>query len=166
MNQFKQYLFGREFLVRTDRAALTWFQKTPEVMGQQARWQKRLLEFFKIQHHPEVKHWKADALSRRPCSHQGAAYRLKATGRWANSLSLIGVTTDEEESTPGWRETENAVNVQASEGALNIGNGQEAFLETTWEPPDVWSTAKSAATWNDIMAEVWYGEDGRPEGRS
>ena len=36
MKLFKQYLLGREFLVRTDHAALTWLQKTPEMMGQQA----------------------------------------------------------------------------------------------------------------------------------
>ena len=39
MKQFKQYLLGKDFLVRTDHAALTWLQRTPEMMGQQARWQ-------------------------------------------------------------------------------------------------------------------------------
>lgn len=38
MKSFKQYLFGREFLVRTDYTALTWLQKTLEMVGQQARW--------------------------------------------------------------------------------------------------------------------------------
>ena len=37
MKLFKQYLLGREFLVRTDHAALTWLQKIPEMMGLQAR---------------------------------------------------------------------------------------------------------------------------------
>ena len=36
MKLFKQYLLGREFLVRTDHAALMW----PEMMGQLARWQE------------------------------------------------------------------------------------------------------------------------------
>ena len=33
MKLFKQYLLGREFLVQTDHAALTWLQKTPEMMA-------------------------------------------------------------------------------------------------------------------------------------
>ena len=57
MKQFKQYLLGKKFLIRTDHAALTWLQRTPEMMGQQARWQERLPEFnFKIQHRPGTKH--------------------------------------------------------------------------------------------------------------
>ena len=63
MKQFKQYLLEKEFLVRTDHAALTWLQRTPEMMGQQACWQERLQEFnFKIQHRPGTKHGNADAL--------------------------------------------------------------------------------------------------------
>ena len=45
MKQFKQYLLGKEFLVRTDHAALTWLQRAPEILGQQARWLERLQEF-------------------------------------------------------------------------------------------------------------------------
>ena len=49
--QFKQYLLGREFVIRTDHAALTWLQRTPDIIGQQARWQERMQEFnFKIPH--------------------------------------------------------------------------------------------------------------------
>ena len=67
MKLFKQYLLGRDFLVRTDHAALIWLQKTPEMMRQQARWQERLQEFsLKIQDRPRNKHGNADALSRRP----------------------------------------------------------------------------------------------------
>ena len=68
MKLFKQYLLGREFLVRTDHAALTWRQKTPEMIGQQARWQERL----KSQHRTSIKHENADALSRRPYRRPGS----------------------------------------------------------------------------------------------
>ena len=61
MKLFKQYLLIREFLVRTDHAALTWLQKAPEMMNQTARWQKRLQELsLKIQHRPGMKHGNAD----------------------------------------------------------------------------------------------------------
>jgi len=35
---FRQYLLGRSFVIRTDHAALTWLQRTPEPVGQNARW--------------------------------------------------------------------------------------------------------------------------------
>ena len=54
VKQFKQYLLGRKFLVRTNYAALTWLQRTSEMIGQQVRWQERLQEFsFTIQHRRE-----------------------------------------------------------------------------------------------------------------
>jgi len=31
---FRQYLLGRSFVIRTDHAALTWLQRTPEPIGQ------------------------------------------------------------------------------------------------------------------------------------
>ena len=37
VKQFKQYLLEREFFIRTDHAALTWLQRTPDIIGQQAR---------------------------------------------------------------------------------------------------------------------------------
>ena len=36
VKQFKQYLLGREFVIRTDHAALTWLQRTTDIIGQQA----------------------------------------------------------------------------------------------------------------------------------
>ena len=87
MKLFKQYLLGREFLVRTDHAVLTWLQKTPEMMGQQARWQERLQEFsFQIQHRPGAKHGNADALSRRPCRRPGCCLP-------ADDAEKVGTTT-------------------------------------------------------------------------
>src|SRR5437867_4229034 len=65
--QFRSYLLGREFLIRTDHSALRWLKLTPEPIGQQARWLERLEEFtYKIEHQPGHKHTNADALSRRP----------------------------------------------------------------------------------------------------
>src|SRR5206468_10859521 len=66
--QFRSYLLGREFLIRTDHSALRWQKLTPEPIGQQARWLERLEEFsYRIEHRPGRKHSNADALSRRPC---------------------------------------------------------------------------------------------------
>jgi len=67
LKTFKQYLLGRHFVVRTDHAALQWLRKTPELMGQQARWLTFIEQFnFQIQHRIGTKHGNADSLSRRP----------------------------------------------------------------------------------------------------
>ena len=67
VKKFRQYLLGWPFLMRTDHAALQWLKRTPEPIGQQARWLEILEEFdYTIQHRPGLKHNNADALSRRP----------------------------------------------------------------------------------------------------
>lgn len=68
MRYFKQYILGRHFTVRTDHAALTWLRKTPDPIGQQARWLEQMEEFsFTVEHRSGTRHGNADALSRRPC---------------------------------------------------------------------------------------------------
>ena len=68
LKQFRVYLMGKKFKIRTDHAALQWLRKTPLPIGQQARWVEQLEEFmFEIEHRPGRKHGNADALSRKPC---------------------------------------------------------------------------------------------------
>jgi len=55
-------------VIRTDHAALTHLKRTPEPLGQQARWLDLLAEYnFKIQHRAGTARRNSDALSRRPC---------------------------------------------------------------------------------------------------
>jgi len=66
--QFRTYLLGRHFLIRTDHAALRWLRNMPDPVGQQARWLEIMEEYdFEIEHRPGKKHANADALSRKPC---------------------------------------------------------------------------------------------------
>lgn len=68
VKHFKAYLLGNNFLIRTDHSALQWLRKTPDPIGQQARWLEILEEYqFAIIHRPGKKHGNADAMSRRPC---------------------------------------------------------------------------------------------------
>ena len=63
---FRQYLLGRQFIIRTD--ALSWLQKTPEPIGQNARWLELLGEYdFVIKHRAGKSHGNADSISRHPC---------------------------------------------------------------------------------------------------
>jgi len=74
MRYFKQYLLGRKFTVRTDHAALTWLRRTPDPIGQQARWLEQMEEYdFEIEHRPGTKHGNADALTRARCNRQDCA---------------------------------------------------------------------------------------------
>lgn len=65
---YKTYLLGKKsFILRTDHATLQWLQRTPDPIGQQARWQEQLSEFnFKVIHRSGRSHSNADALSRIP----------------------------------------------------------------------------------------------------
>jgi len=68
LKKYCQHLLGREIVVRTDHAALTFLKKTPEPVGQQGRWLDLLSEYnIEIQHWPGHAHSNSDALSRRPC---------------------------------------------------------------------------------------------------
>ncbi len=65
MRHFRPYLYGQEFLVRTDHASLQWLCNFREPEGQLARWLQVLGEYqFKVQHRPGKKHTNADGLSR------------------------------------------------------------------------------------------------------
>ena len=45
LKYFKQYLMGRHFKIRTDHAPLTLLRRTPDPIGQQARWLEIMEEF-------------------------------------------------------------------------------------------------------------------------
>ena len=69
VDHFHHYLYGAEFTVRTDYAALRWLKtlKIPE--GQLARWLGRLEQYhYRMEHRPGRVHNNADSLSQRPCA--------------------------------------------------------------------------------------------------
>ena len=94
---FRQYLLGREFIVRTDHSALSWLRKMSEPIGQQSRWLEILKEFtFTVQHRSGNKHSNADAMSRRPCRQ---CHRIddesEANEQQVNVLTIDGDTHPE-----------------------------------------------------------------------
>ena len=65
IDQFKFFLTGRKFLVRTDNAALSWLKTQKDPKGILMRWLRILSTYeFDIQHRAGTKHGNADALSR------------------------------------------------------------------------------------------------------
>ncbi len=72
IQQFRHYLLGRHFLLRTDHGSLRWLQQFKEPEGQLVRWLEQLQDYdFEIVHRPGHKHSNADAMSRRPCGRCG-----------------------------------------------------------------------------------------------
>ena len=68
VKHFHHYLYGSEFLVRTDHGALNWLLRFKNPEGQMARWLEVLSTYnFEVQHRPGRLHNNADGLSRRPC---------------------------------------------------------------------------------------------------
>ena len=66
--QFKHYLLGRKFQLRTDHGALVWLFQFKEPEGQLARWLELLSQFdMDIIHRAGRIHGNGDGLSRRPC---------------------------------------------------------------------------------------------------
>ena len=65
IQNFRPYLVGKDFKIRTDHNALRWLFNFKEPEGQIARWIERLAEFtFTIEHRPGQQHTNADSLSR------------------------------------------------------------------------------------------------------
>lgn len=63
VKHFYKYVYGREFLLRTDHAALKWLLSFKKSEGQVARWIERLQKYtFKIEHRSGKSYRNADAL--------------------------------------------------------------------------------------------------------
>ena len=68
ITQFRHYLLGKEFLLRTDCSSLRWIMSFKSPTDQMARWLEVLSQYnFKIEHRSGKKHVNADSLSRIPC---------------------------------------------------------------------------------------------------
>ena len=67
--QFKHFLLGRKFIIRTDHSSLRWIMSFKEPTDQTARWIEVLSRFdYTIEHRAGPKHGNADGLSRIPCN--------------------------------------------------------------------------------------------------
>jgi len=67
INQWKQYLMPKKFLLRTDHKALTWLRTMQEPTGMVQRWLDLLASYdFTVEHRAGKDHGNADALSRAP----------------------------------------------------------------------------------------------------
>ena len=67
--QFRSYLRGARFTLRTDHKSLVWLHRFKDTEGMMSRWIHALQQFqFSIVHRPGKDHGNADGLSRAPSS--------------------------------------------------------------------------------------------------
>ena len=117
LKQFRHYLWGsKQFLLRTDHAALTSLFRAPNPMQQQARWLGFIADFhFKIVHRAGTQHGNADSLSRKPCEREGSEVRCnqcpsersevisrKRTKEHVKDQHKVNSSTDSEKSRYGF----------------------------------------------------------------
>ena len=80
LKQYRQYLLGRHFMVRSDHVVLTYLSPAKELIGQQARWLDFIEDIhFDLQHRAGTAHGNADALS------------WKSRIRWSDAPSVVVV---------------------------------------------------------------------------
>lgn len=88
--QYRPYLMGQKFLLRTDHGSLTWLRNFKEPEGQLARWLERLQELdFDVVHRRGKAHTNADALSRRPCQQCGRDSHVTPTSTDIVATSIL-----------------------------------------------------------------------------
>ena len=102
VKHYRPYLYGKDFLLRTDHASLRWLYQRKELSHQVACWLETLAEFtFTVQHRAGSKHENADGLSRscadcKQCSRieerDGGPYH--ATLNEEEQLQRVQVTDD------------------------------------------------------------------------
>ena len=80
--QFRYYLLGRKFVVRTDHNSLVWLLGFKNIEGQLSRWIQELSQFdMTVIHRPGKLHTNADALSRIPDS-------VEYCGNYTNNVDV------------------------------------------------------------------------------
>jgi transposase InsO family protein len=69
VKHFRNYLYGRKFIIRTDHAPLTWLLRSTVNHGQVGRWLNFMSEYdYEIKYRGGLKHGNADGLSRQTCA--------------------------------------------------------------------------------------------------
>ena len=131
--QFRHYLLGKPFVVRTDHSSLRWLTKFREPQGQLARWLEELSQYnMVLRYRAGRDHGNADALSRLPFDRQcddfrsdvrleelpcgGCKYCAKAQENWGSFKEVVDdvvpLGTKNGNSTPLAKESRTVLGIQ------------------------------------------------------
>jgi len=156
-------------VIRTDHSALQSLRRTPEPIGQQARWQAFIEQFdFEIRHRPGTRHLNADALSRRPVVEEEEDSEVNVRRLRAVTSSDVPKTGGQE---PASAEEPMAV-LQLQDP--DIGPILKLRLQQTNQPrpeeilteseavKNLWGQWHSLVVKDGILYRRLYAKDGRP----
>lgn len=165
VDHFHRYLYGREFIIRTDHAALSWLLRLKNPEGQVARWMEKLQQYdFKIKHRPGRQHLNADALSRRPCGDCKHCKKLDAREEVAD-IRAVAIENDEEWTTENLRRSQQADDnigplLQCRE-VQETRPGWETVSDKSPELKALWAQWNSLRVENGLLKRAWESTDGK-----
>ena len=125
LKKYRQFLLARNFVIRTDHAALTYLMKTAEPLGQQARWLDLLAEFdFNIVHRPGITHRNADVLSRLPCVRDGISNCKQCKSQTCSSKTPVDQVTEQYSFNVDESQSENSIICKVVTRSMTAGKNQ------------------------------------------
>ena len=173
LKYFKQYVYGRKVIVRTDHGALRWILNFKNPEGQVARWLEVISEYnIEIQHRAGRRHGNADGLSRRPCKQCG---REEAVG--VETSESDGKDTREEKLLVRGIAAQPSIPAEALRKAQMEDGTISWVLEAKKEGEDrpdwkevshlegahktYWSSWDQLCVRNQLLHKRWESDDGR-----
>ena len=147
LKYYRHYLLGRTFVVRSDHSALQWLRKTPEPIGQQARWLEIMEEFdFQVVHRSGTKHGNADGVSRRPCRSKNCACR-----GLGSTLECRAIATPERTSA-GQDDSEAAISAELGWTAKEVAAEQHRDVDVS-VVVSLLEQSREKPSWHQIAGE-------------
>lgn len=165
VKHFHKYLYGQEFLLRTDHAALKWLMQFKEPEGQVARWIERLQTYtFKTEHRRGLLHNNADGMSRRPCSLQCTHCSRQEQRDPIAQVSRIRVDTEDR-----WTREQLAEDQRHDHSIAPIIKWIEEGTRPQWHEiatfsatvKSYWAQWKSLKIENELLIRLWESVDGK-----
>ncbi|UYV82442.1 K02A2.6-like, partial [Cordylochernes scorpioides] len=169
IEHFHHYLYGQEFILRSDHASLQWLLNFKNPEGQLARWIQRLQEYqVKIQHRPGKRHQNADALSRRPCIPQ-CGHCARAEDKYG--VRQVTVQESDEVEEQHWTRQALRKAQREDRDILPMINWKESDEKPSWEDvapyspktKSLWSLWNSLTLRDGVLYRKWESEDGKHE---
>ncbi len=183
LRHYRPYLYGQEFIVRTDHSSLQWLCNFWEPEGQIARWLQIIGEYsFKVIHREGKKHGNADGLSRQgSCTQCGMMAEVEEQsgpqGACPERINLIPTTrrtvthidtiTLVPEWTPNqlavWQEAD--VDISPIQLSLKAGRKLEELESTGWSAASKRYLAEfeRMKLVEGVVYRVWYDDRGQEE---
>ncbi|UYV84336.1 K02A2.6-like [Cordylochernes scorpioides] len=163
VEHFHKYLYGQNFLIRTDHAALTWLLRMKNPEGQVARWLEKLQQYhFQIKHRPGRKHNNADALSRRPCGDCKHCERIDEHEVTSRKTTMVPSNDWTAESCRTIQQRDpNIGPILEWKERGNERPSWEVISDKSPELKTLWSQWDSLSIDNGLLKRIWESADGR-----